>query len=477
MNYLELTHIVQRLAFDLLDARLEQIVDGDCRLQFAFKVDEEDRRRFFLIVDFLPAHLDIYPTTHPRKAPAQPQAFTMLLRKYIANSQLTAARIADDDRIVTLEFGFEGTPYYEFIAELTGRTPHIFLVESQSRQILGRVGEEDPRAIHTPYVPPEPHAARECADRFEGIAREDLYAALDGEFCARDEKERVEAMRTSALKRIDRSLQKTTRLVQSLSCDLLRAEEAQRDRVEADLLNAYAYRLKQGMHTAELPDFETGDMTRIALDPALSIRENIEKKYALAKRMARSREQIKPRLDNAERRKADLERLRDAVASAKDTSPILELADAIDAACGGETTAKQKPKRTEHVAVHRPYKTFTSADGTTILVGKSAKDNDDLTLHHTRGNDYWLHVSGVPGSHVVVKSASPSQETLIDAALLAMHYSKLARADSAEVHVTQAKYVRKPKGAPDGKVEIRGEKSMITRQAEKRLARLMATEK
>ncbi|MBO5754358.1 MAG: hypothetical protein J6S69_11870, partial [Proteobacteria bacterium] len=71
---------------------------------------------------------------------------------------------------------------------------------------------------------------------------------------------------------------------------------------------------------------------------------------------------------------------------------------------------------------------------------------------------------------------SPNHETLLDAALLAMHYSKLAKSGSAEVHVTQVKYVRKPKSAPAGQVEIRGEKSILAKASEKRLERLMKTE-
>ncbi|MBQ9818356.1 MAG: NFACT family protein [Proteobacteria bacterium] len=483
MNHTELTRIIQRLSFDLIDARLDQITDGDNRLQLAFKRymdDEDERRRFFLIIDFLPSHLDIYPTTHPKKAPAQPQAFTMLLRKYIGNQMLTGMRIAEDDRIVTFDFGYDETTYYALIVELTGRSPKVFLIESDSQKILGCIGKNEDRGVHDIYFRPQSNGLHDGEDRFRDVPREDIYQVLDGEFSARDAKERTESLRTHALKRVNRSLSKTVRLTETLSRDLYKAEAAELERLEADLLNAYAYQLKQGMHSVDLPDFETGQPMRISLDPALSIRENIEKRYAHAKRMIKSRAQIQSRLASAQERKGVLEDLRQKLDKANDASIILELSPEIDAACAPDeknrANAPQKSKSAVKVSVHKPYKTFKSADGTLILVGKSAKDNDDLTFHHTRGNDTWLHVSGMPGSHVVVKSAEPSQETLIDAALLAMHYSKLARADRVEVHVTQVKYVRKPKGAPDGKVEIRGERAILARASEKRLARLMQTE-
>ena len=479
MNYPELRHLIEKLSFDLMDARLEHIADGENKIQFTFKKygDEDTRARFFLVIDFLPAHLDIYPTTRPKKAPPVPQAFTMLLRKYIGNTMLTGLRIADDDRIVTFEFGFDDAPFFEFIAELTGRTPRIFLIESESRKILGMIGQDETRKIHDIYTPPEPPARKSDTDRFDGLNREDLYTALDGEFAARDEKERIDFHRNQALKRIRKVLSRTNKLYENLSKELLRADNAERERAEADLLNAYAYKLKQGMIYAELPDFETGEPMRITLDPAISIRENIEKRYAHSKRMTRSREQVKARLDQTSGKRTELEALEASVLNAKDSSQILELGPQIDELCGtdGKAPTPNQPKKPK-VTVHKPYKTFKSADGTLILVGKSAKDNDDLTFHHTRGNDYWLHVSGIPGSHIVIKSAEPSQETILDAALLAMHYSKRAKSESAEVHLTQVKYVRKPKGAPDGKVEIRGEKAIIARASQKRLERLMQTE-
>ncbi|MBQ8036072.1 MAG: DUF814 domain-containing protein [Proteobacteria bacterium] len=478
MNYPELRHLIEKLSFDLMDARLEHIADGENKLQFTFKKygDEDTRARFFLVIDFLPSHLDIYPTTRPKKAPPVPQAFTMLLRKYIGNTMLTGLRIADDDRIVTFEFGFDNAPFFEFIAELTGRSPHIFLIESESRKILGMIGQDDTRKIHGIYTPPEPPARKSDTDRFDSLDREDLYTALDGEFAARDEKERIDFHRNQALKRIRKTLARANKLYENLSKELMRADNAERERAEADLLNAYAYKLKQGMIYAELPDFETGEPMRITLDPAISIRENIEKRYAHSKRMTRSREQVKARLDQTFQKRAALEDLEKTVLNAKDSSQILELGTQIDELCGTDgKPAPAQPKKPK-VTVHKPYKTFKSADGTLILVGKSAKDNDDLTFHHTRGNDYWLHVSGIPGSHIVIKSAEPSQETILDAALLAMHYSKRSKSEAAEVHLTQVKYVRKPKGAPDGKVEIRGEKAIIARASQKRLERLMQTE-
>ena len=101
MHYAELEQMTTQLNFDLSGARVEQISDGSNRIQFGFKaLNAKEKGRFFVVVDFRATHLDIYATDHPRKAPAVPQAFTMLLRKYLLNETVCAVRIEHDDRIV-----------------------------------------------------------------------------------------------------------------------------------------------------------------------------------------------------------------------------------------------------------------------------------------------------------------------------------------------------------------------------------------
>jgi len=38
-----------------------------------------------------------------------------------------------------------------------------------------------------------------------------------------------------------------------------------------------------------------------------------------------------------------------------------------------------------------------------ILVGRSAQDNDQLSTKIGRPADFWFHVAGMPGSHVVAR--------------------------------------------------------------------------
>lgn len=101
---------------------------------------------------------------------------------------------------------------------------------------------------------------------------------------------------------------------------------------------------------------------------------------------------------------------------------------------------------------------FVSPDGMTVLVGRTAEDNDVLTFRLGSPRDGWLHVAGESGSHVVVRNPDGlprlPRETLRFAAALAARYSKARRGGRVAVHVATCADVSKPRGLPSGKVEL-----------------------
>ncbi|HYD49430.1 MAG TPA: NFACT RNA binding domain-containing protein [Terriglobales bacterium] len=102
---------------------------------------------------------------------------------------------------------------------------------------------------------------------------------------------------------------------------------------------------------------------------------------------------------------------------------------------------------------------FVSADGMVVLVGKTADDNDLLSLRLGDGRDFWMHISGDSGSHVVVRNPDNldqlPKETLMFAAGLAARYSKARNARRVPVHVARCADVSKPANFEPGKVLLR----------------------
>jgi len=110
-------------------------------------------------------------------------------------------------------------------------------------------------------------------------------------------------------------------------------------------------------------------------------------------------------------------------------------------------------------AVAEGIRVYAMDDGWEILAGKTARDNDFLSLREARPADFWFHAAGVSGSHVIARHPDrPSQaprEVKRVAAGLAAFFSKARNAKRAAVHWTVAGNVSKRRGAPAGQVVLK----------------------
>ena len=95
-----------------------------------------------------------------------------------------------------------------------------------------------------------------------------------------------------------------------------------------------------------------------------------------------------------------------------------------------------------------------------MLVGLSDADNDRLSLKVASQDDWWFHVRGMPGSHVILRAVEgiePDRATLERVAAIAAYHSKARDGGVVAVSCTRARYVTKPPGAKLGTVQIRKE--------------------
>lgn len=102
----------------------------------------------------------------------------------------------------------------------------------------------------------------------------------------------------------------------------------------------------------------------------------------------------------------------------------------------------------------------TLVQGFEVLVGKGDAENDALTFGEGEPRDFWMHVAGCAGSHVVVKNPEDlkelPREVLEAAAALAAWHSKARGArGKVEVHVCRVADVSKPRGFARGEVRLR----------------------
>ena len=123
------------------------------------------------------------------------------------------------------------------------------------------------------------------------------------------------------------------------------------------------------------------------------------------------------------------------------------------------------------------YNCMTLQDnGWTILIGRSAKENDELLRHEIRGSDLWLHARDYSGSYVFIKAQKNKTfplELMLDAARLAIYYSKARKNLRGNVYYTQAKYLRRAKDGPKGLVIPSLEKNLYVEFKEEDIRSLL----
>jgi predicted ribosome quality control (RQC) complex YloA/Tae2 family protein len=121
------------------------------------------------------------------------------------------------------------------------------------------------------------------------------------------------------------------------------------------------------------------------------------------------------------------------------------------------TSFEDVTQRYPQLKVHR----HLLADGFEAWAGRTDQDNDLLSIKVARPDDWWFHVRGMPGSHVILRAPqgdSPGRDLLKAAAAIAAYHSKARGGGTVAVAGTLARHVTKPRGVKAGTVQIRRER-------------------
>jgi predicted ribosome quality control (RQC) complex YloA/Tae2 family protein len=101
-------------------------------------------------------------------------------------------------------------------------------------------------------------------------------------------------------------------------------------------------------------------------------------------------------------------------------------------------------------------------EGFEILVGKGDEENDRLTFGLAEPRDFWLHVAGPAGSHVILRNPGdlsleelPRPVVERAAELAAWHSKARGARGKVEVHLCRVADVRKPRGFAPGQVLLK----------------------
>jgi predicted ribosome quality control (RQC) complex YloA/Tae2 family protein len=241
--------------------------------------------------------------------------------------------------------------------------------------------------------------------------------------------------------------------IHALEQQLAGAEQAESLKRTGEIILANLHRFESGYRGDCLPAVDIFDPVqpeiRIQLDPGRTLPENAETYFRRSRKARQAASAVPERLTGARRR---LEEIRALLAAARAALSAAELAPMT-----ADTPAKRRMQRHSAApAADRRLRRYQGHGGRTILVGRSAADNDYLSFRVGRPDDIWFHAADYSGSHVVLqwgRKEDPPLAALREAAALAAWYSGARKETSADVRWTRCKFVHKYKGAP-GRVRL-----------------------
>lgn len=275
---------------------------------------------------------------------------------------------------------------------------------------------------------------------------------MDAFFAERDMAERYR-QRAADLHRIISSAEaRLTRKIALQEADLAACADKDKYKAMGDLITANLYRLKPGDKVVSLIDYSTDPPSEVTveIDPHLTPAQNAQKfykKYAKAKTAeAALTEQIRIAREELEY----ISSVADALSRARSEAELDEIRRELYEA---GYASKMKGYVVQKPALPKPMR-YRTTGGFFVLCGKNNIQNDYVTFKLASKGDIWMHVKGMPGSHVVLlcEGKEPSDRDLTEAAIIAATHSKAAEGVLAPVDYTQVKNVKKPPGSKPGYV-------------------------
>lgn len=403
------------------------------------------------------------------------QRFIQFIRAHVEGSRITGVSQVGNDRLIVWRLSKKDETLFLIIRLYSGPGANVIVCDEHMviRELLFRRPAREETAGHALVLPQETSdddgrfpVREHPADRSFNLFIEDSYRS--------DPEHEEPDVLLTVLKRRDEELA-------LLDEELTQARDREKKtasyetyRHTADLLAANRHLIDQRAEWIEVTDHGDGKQTNvtIALDPRLSPGENIEAYY-------RKYHKGKTAWERAREETAAIEARR--LGTESRFAGMLQLARE-----GGaeeqKTLLKSLEGRSEPTAVAKdPYRgapglRFISG-AFTLLVGRNAKENEELLRRWARGNDWWMHTRDTPGGYVFIKSIAGKSiplETLLDAANLALLYSKAKDAGKADLYYTQVKYLKRPKGGKTGLVIPTQEKNIPVQLDESRIKRLFS---
>ena len=331
------------------------------------------------------------------------------------------------------------TAYQQFIQHFNSPDPVIINGKRKSFMVFPPLNTEEDTLQHYPT----------------------LSEMLDNYYAQKAQQDRSKELAGQVIKVIKNELKKDRRKVKKFNQQLADADAADRYRIRGEILTTYLGKLKPGMKEITLPNFyDDNKPLKIKLAPELSPSRNAQKYFTKYDKLKASVAHVNEQMKLTNDEIAYFENIQNQIDLAE-PSDIQEIRLELQQQ-GYIKGKKQKSKKRRKVRLSKPEQ-FHTSDGTLVLVGKNNLQNDRLSFKTANKNEIWLHVKDIPGSHVVIRSTDPSEQTILEAAQLAAYFSKGRDSDNVPVDYLPVKRLHKPNGAKPGFVTFTGQRTLFVK--------------
>ncbi len=232
-------------------------------------------------------------------------------------------------------------------------------------------------------------------------------------------------------------------------------EEAEGIHKVGQMLASSGKTMDQHYDSVTVTDYfqEEPRQVNVTLDATVSLRENIERMFKRHQKADRGKGIVSQQLGQVRHKRTALEEQMRRLQAIRDWDTWLAIASKIHLQKGGAV-----PTRGEEGGGRKRSARNLKIDDYEILIGRSSRENDEITFHAAGPEDFWFHVADYSGSHVIVRNPGKEKDlneaVLLKAAQLAAYFSQARNSSKVDVHYTKRKHVTKPRKAKAGMVRL-----------------------
>ena len=399
--------------------------------------------------------------------------FAQAMRATLAGGRLLSATKDEAERVVRFAFSTTDEPgddqNWFLVAQLTGRSANLLLLDSRGTITQAwRTPRGEGQQVGDLYQPPM--VQTKPLSEMARIARGDsltISAAADKHYRHLEVEHEFDSLAANLVAKLCKEISRRKKLQANLKKDLVAHGNPEEHKRLGDLLLANISNAKRAGNKVALTDYYTeGTPTiEIEVDENQSLQEAAAESFSRYTKARRAIEEIGARLVRLDRELERFDEKRVKLEKAISSHDVSRLAE-FEERKHSPTAGGKKQKASLAIPGMRRY---LSSDGYEVIVGRTARDNDQLTFRIARPNDLWLHAGDYPGSHVIVRNSSRTEiphRTLIEAAQLAAKFSQASKDSKVAIHYTRRKFLSKPKGSAPGLVRMSSFKTITVAPGE-----------